>query len=159
MMDLDQQLQVLIDEAPQDGTTPAVVAAIAPVLKQLATRLRHREYYVVQTLDGNWAVTTISHQTQADLLKQVIYAYPTLKDVAAGPYLLKDPQMIALPIPVTHILFQLVAVDVIDSVIFFETPGNTTIGTEIQREEAQVLVQTYLQQLQSAPTHLPPDIA
>jgi hypothetical protein len=67
--------------------------------------------------------------------------------------------MIALPVPVTHILFQLVAVDAIDSVIFFETPGNTTIGTEIQREEAQALIQAYLQQLQSAPTHLPPDIA
>ncbi len=159
-MDLDEQLRDLIEDAPQDGTTPALVEAIAPILKQLATQLRHLHYYVVQTLDKNWAVTIISHQSQLELQKQVIYAFPTLKDVTSGPYPLKDPQMIALPVPVVHILFQMVAMDTVDSVIFFEVPGNTLVGTEIQRLELQSLIQNHLRQQQVFPeSNLPPDIA
>lgn len=159
-MDLDEQLRDLIDNAPQDGTTPALVVAIAPVLKQLASQLRHLQYYVVQTLDQSWAVTLINHQSQPEVQKQVIYAFPTLKDVASGPYPLKDPQMIALPVPVIHILFQMAAMDTVDSVIFFEVPGNAFVGTEIQRLELQTQIQIHLRQHQESPSlNLPPDIA
>jgi hypothetical protein len=159
-MDLDEQIRELIDHAPQDGSTPALVEAIAPVLEQLAKQLRHLQYYIVQTLDKSWAVTVISQQDEPQLQKQVIYAFPTLKDVAAGPYPVKDPQMIALPVPVTHILFQLAAMDTVDSVIFFEVPGNVLTGTEIQRADLQTLIQIQLQsQLTPPPADIPPDIA
>jgi hypothetical protein len=159
-MDLEQQLQELIQQAPQDGTTPAVVAAIAPVLKALAQRLRHDQYYIVQTIDQSWAVTTLSSQEQPEVEKTVIYAFPSLKDVSAGPYPMQDPRMIAIPIPVTHILFQMLAMEGIYSTIFFETPGNQAIGTEIQRQEINHLIEMHLQQLQTAPGSIvPPDIA
>lgn len=157
-MSLDAQIQDLIDHAPQDGTTPLLVAAIAPVLKELAGRLRHLQYYVAQTLDGSWAVTLLSHEAHPDIQKQIIYAYPTLKDVSSGPYPMQDPQMIALPLPVTHILFQMAAMETVDSVIFFEVPGNTTVGTEIQRADLQTLIQTQLRHQTAAPG-VPPDIA
>jgi hypothetical protein len=156
-MDLDEQIQTLIQEAPQDGSTPALMEAIAPILKHLAQQLRHSQYYIVQTLDQDWAITTLGSQEQPEVQKVVVYAYPTLKDVASGPYPIQDPQMIALPIPVTHILFQMLAVEQINSIIFFESPGNTIAGTEIQRSELFNLVQSHLQTMQ-APA-VPPDIA
>ena len=159
-MNIDQQIQELIDDAPQDGSTPTLVATIAPVLKFLASQLRHTQYYIVQTLDQNWAITALENRTQPGLEKNVIYAFSNLKDVSAGPYPMKDPQMMALPIPVTHILFQMLATEMIHSVIFFDAPGNTAAGTEIQREQLSELIESHLQQPQPLPgTPLPPDIA
>jgi hypothetical protein len=157
-MNLDEQLRDLIDHAPQDGVTPALVEAIAPVLKQVASQLRNLQYYIVQSLDRNWVVNIISHQNQPELEQQVIYAFPSLKDVASGPNSVKDPQLIALPMPVTHILFQMVALEGIDSIIFFEVPGNTIAGTQIVRSDIQALIQSTLQQ-QNQPAIIPPDIA
>lgn len=156
---LDTQLQELIDDAPQDGVTPTLIEAIAPVLKQLAFQLRHPEYYIAQTLEQNWAVTLLNHETQNGLQKQIVYAFPNLKDVSSGPYPMKDPQMIALPIPVIHILFQIVAMETVDSVVFFEVPGNTMIGTEVKREELQALIQAQLMQQTTPGNTIPSDIA
>ncbi|HEY9636599.1 MAG TPA: hypothetical protein V6D14_24580 [Coleofasciculaceae cyanobacterium] len=161
-MDLEQQIQVLIDQAPQDGTMPKVIEALAPVLKLLASQLRHVEYYILQTLDQGWVVTTLSNRAQPEVEKNVIYAFPTLKD--AGDFQsVWDPQIIATAVPVTHLLFQMLALDTIDSTVFFDTPGNLAAGTEVRREDLQHLIQTQLQQMQSVPrsypSNLPPDIA
>lgn len=156
-MNLDDQLRELIDQAPQDGTTPVLVEAIAPALKQLAAQLRNLQYYIVQSLDRSWVINIINHENQPDLERQVIYAFPSLKDVASGPNSVKDPQLIALPVPVIHILFQMLAMEGIDSVIFFEVPGNTLAGTQILRSDLQALVEAQLQQ--STMPIIPPDIA
>ncbi|MBW4695471.1 MAG: hypothetical protein KME27_27295 [Lyngbya sp. HA4199-MV5] len=159
-MNIDQQIQQLIDDAPQEGNTPTLVATIAPVLKFLASQLRHAQYYIVQTLDQSWAITTLENQAQPGLEKNVIYAFSSLKDVSTGPYPMHDPQMIALPLPVTHILFQMLATDMIHSIIFFDTSGNTAAGTEIQREQLTGLIESHLQQSQVPPgAGLPPNIA
>ncbi len=161
-MDIDQQIQTLIDQAPQDGTTPAAVQTIAPALKLVAEQLKHREYYILQTLEQNWVMTTLSHRTQPEQEKKVIYAFPTVKDAAAAPSggqssVGKDPNVMAFPLPVTHILFQMVAIPAIDSIVFFETPGNLAGGTEVMRQDLQQLIQLQLQRQQPSP--LPPDIA
>jgi len=159
-MNIDQQIQELINDAPQDGNTPALVTAIAPVLKSLASQLRHAQYYIVQTLDQDWAITTLQSQAQEEIEKNVIYAFSSLKDVSNSPYPMHDPQMIALPIPVTHILFQMLAMEIIHSIIFFDTPGNTVTGTEIQREHMSELIESHLAQTQVTPdSALPPNIA
>jgi hypothetical protein len=157
IMNLDEQLQVLIDNAPQDGTTPDAIKAIAPALKLVAGQLKHPQYYVLQTLEQNWVMTTLSHRTQSSVSKNVIYAFPTLKDASSGPYA-KDPQVIAIPVWVTHILFQMVAMQTVDSIVFFEEPGNPNAGTEVTRQELQQLIQLHLQTLKSTPA-IPPDIA
>ena len=158
-MNIDQQIQELIDDAPQDGSTPTLVATIAPVLKFLASQLRRTQYYIVQTLDQNWAITALENRTQPGLEKNVIYAFSNLKDVSAGPYPMHDPQMLALPVPVTHVLFQMLATEMIHSVIFFDAPGNTTAGTEITREQLSGLIESHLLQTQQLDATLPPDIA
>lgn len=161
-MDLDQQLQALIENAPPDGRTPEVIATIAPVLKLFASQLQHLEYYILQTLDEGWVLTTLSNRVQPNVEKNVLYAFPTLKD-AADFQVEPDPQIVALSLPVTHILFQMFAMDIVNSTVFFETPGNLATGTEVNRQDLQNLIHSQLQQMRSIPKvkpgSIPPDIA
>jgi len=158
MMDLDKQIQVLIKNAPQDGVTPRVVAAIAPTLKLLAQKFRHSQYYILQNLDQDWVLTTLSNRANPDVEKRVIYAFPTLKDVSAVSAAELDPQVIAVPIPITHVLFQLIALETVDSIVFFETPGDLNTGVEVRREDLQHLIQAQLKQ-NPFPNQIPHDIA
>jgi hypothetical protein len=54
---LDEQIQVLLKDAPNDGVTGTAMAAIAPTLKAIAGGLKHTQYYVLQTLDQGWVMT------------------------------------------------------------------------------------------------------
>ena len=163
MMNLDKQIQLLIENAPEDGITPRVVAAIAPGLKLLAGKLRHLQYYILQSLDERWVLTTLSNRANPELEKRVLYAWAALKDISAVSAAGLDPQVIAVPIPVTHILFQMIALETVDSIIFLETPGDVTTGIEIRREDIQNLIQVQLKQNSfspiASPSQLPPDIA
>ena len=152
MMEVNAQIQLLVDLAPEDGVTPQLVMSIAPVLKAIAQKLRHSQYYILQNLQENWVLTTLSNKQNSRLEKQVIYAFPRLQDVSLSLPAGLDPQMVAKVIPVTHILFQLVALEPVDSVIFWENPGTTTNAIEVQRQEIQSLIQQQI-------AKLPPNIA
>lgn len=156
-MDIDQQIQALIDGAPKDGRTPAAVEAIAPALKLIAAQLKHPQYYVLQNLSQQWLMTTLNHRSDPNLSKTIVHAFPTLKDVSLGPYPLNDPQIMAIPLPVTHILFQMVVMKPVDSILFYEVPGDARTVQEVTRQNLQDLVQTYLKPSQGAAP--PPDIA
>jgi len=156
-MNLDQQIQVLIDNAPQDGVTPQIVAAIAPGLKLLAGKLGHSQYYILQNFEQDWVLTTLSNRADPGVQKRVIYAFPSLQAVPASAATGLD-QVIAVPLPVTHILFQMVALETLDSTVFFDTSGDLTTGTEVRREDIQNLIQVQLKQI-TPPSRLPPDIA
>lgn len=157
-MDLDSQIQALVDDAPRAGVAPSAITAIAPVLTTIAQQLKHEQYYILQNLEQGWVMTTLNNRQQGDVQKNIIYAFPTLADVALGPHPVKDPQVMALPVPVTHILFQMLAMKPVTSVIFFDTPGNVRRGVEVKRDEIQKLVQLSLQQAGPAAA-VPPDIA
>ncbi|MEC4982722.1 MAG: hypothetical protein SAJ37_10885 [Oscillatoria sp. PMC 1068.18] len=162
-MDLEQQISLLIQDAPQYGVSSvAIEQAIAPVLRLFATQLQHLEYYLLQTLADDWILTTLTNRAQPTLEKKVIYAFPTLKD--AGDFQVnKDPQIIASSVPVAHILFQVFTLEQVDSVVFVETPGNLTSGKEIRTEDLQKLMMRQIQQLRSKPSsgasNLPPNLA
>lgn len=162
-MDLDQQIQVLIDSAPPDGRIPQAMQAIAPALKLVASQLEHPQYYVLQTLDEAWLLTTFNNPEQPQETQHILYAFPTLQDLTTQMGALEDPQVMAVPVPVTHILFQMVGMDTVDSAIFFETPGNLSEGVQLHREDLQNLVQSYLEQGIPAPVSppgsVPPNIA
>jgi hypothetical protein len=156
-MDFDQQIQTLIDKAPQDGVTPNLIRAIAPALRGLASRLHHSEYFVLQTLEEHWLVTTLSSRQQSNVEKKVVYAFPTPEDAIQTPGA-DDPQLVALPVPATHILFQMMSLKTVDSTIFFETPGQRATGVEIACRDVQEFIKLYLQRLQAG-QQPPPDIA
>ncbi|PSB20796.1 hypothetical protein C7B61_01485 [filamentous cyanobacterium CCP1] len=158
-MNVEQQIQFLIEQAPQYGANPKDISTIAPALTAIAKRLKHPQYFVLQTLEQNWLMTTLSHRTQPGMTKNVVYAFPTLKDAAASPQApSNDPQVVALPLPVIQILFQMLAMKPVDSIVFFETPGNLKSGTEVTRQNLQDMIRTVVQQQRQKP-NLPPDIA
>lgn len=159
IMDLDAQIRVLIDNAPQDGTTPEVVATIAPVLKVFAERLRHRQYYILQTTNQEWMMTTLSNRARPDVEKRVIYGFPTLEDARSSLNASRPANLVAIALPVIHILFQVVALHTLDSLIFFETPGNLEKGVEILGADVRKAIQLQLQQKLSAPPPIPPNLA
>ncbi|MBD2386720.1 hypothetical protein [Cylindrospermum sp. FACHB-282] len=157
-MDLEAQIQLLIDNAPHDGITPQLIAAIAPTLGAIAQKLRYPQYYILQNSKQGWILTTLSNRENPTLEKCVIYAFPTLQDVSLSSNAGLDPQVVATAIPVTHILFQLVALEPVDSIVFFETPGTTTNAVEVRRSDLQNLIQQTLQKHRPG-KQVPPDIA
>ncbi|MBK1986886.1 hypothetical protein A0J48_004900 [Sphaerospermopsis aphanizomenoides BCCUSP55] len=144
MTDIDAQIQLLIDNAPQDGMTPTLVATIAPALRAIAQKLRHPHYYILQNLQDSWVLTTLSNRVNPELEKRVVYAFPRLQDVSLSSSAGVDPQVVAKAIPVIHILFQLTALEPVDSIVFFETPGTTSNAIEVQRTDLQNLIQQHL---------------
>lgn len=154
-MDLDQQIQALIEKAPRDGSTPQILQAIAPALVLIAQQLQHLEYSILQAVDQSWAIVVLSNLKEPGREKRVIYAWTSLKDASQAAAAAGD-RLRPMLLPVTHILFQMIALEGLDSIVFFESPGNQEVGTEIPREQVQNLISVYLQQYRSAP---PPDIA
>lgn len=153
-MDLQQQVQSLIDEAPTDGGMPAAIRVIAPLLQELALqRLKYEQYYVLQNLQGNWQLTTLQHRQRPGLEKTVVYAFANLQDATRSS---RSADLVALPIPVIPLLFQLLALEPVDSILFLETMGDLDQGEELTRQELQHLIQSKLRQQKPNP---PIDIA
>lgn len=154
-MNLEEQIQVLIDRAPQDGKTPKVIRAIAPALSAIANQLQQSQYYLLQAAAKNWVVTTLSHRLQPNIEKTVVYAFASQEDATAS-LISVDEQVEAIALPTTHILFQMVAIPNLDSVVFFEV-GDRVNGTEVSRQNLNQLIEQCLQQYKAA--IVPPNLA
>ncbi len=157
-MDLEAQIQLLIDHAPHDGITPQLVTAIAPVLNAIAQKLRYPQYYILQSCESNWVLTTLTNRANPELAKCVIYAFPTLQDVTLTSSAELDSEITAIAVPVTHILFQMLALEPVDSIVFFETPGTTSGAVEVKQVDVQKQIQQKLQNSRSS-RQVPPNIA
>ena len=150
-MELEQQLQILIDEAAQYGIAPTIMQqAIAPVFARIARQLQHLEYYVLQNLQEDWVISVIGDGKGE---KKVIYAFTTVRD-AKNFNSDRKSDIIAISLPVVQILFRLFSVQQIESIIFFEQAG-TSSGVELKRRDLQNSLQQQLQQLKTTP----PDLA
>ena len=150
-MELEQQLQVLIDEAAQYSIAPTIMQqAIAPGFARVAQQLAHLEYYVLQNLSEDWVISVISDGKGE---KKVIYAFTTVRD-ARNFNSDQKSEIIAISLPVVQILFRLFSVQQIDSIIFFEQSGNTSGGVELKRRDLQNFLQQQLQQLKTTPRDL-----
>jgi hypothetical protein len=144
-MDINQQIQMLVEQAPQYGASATDVEAIAPALVAIADQLKHPEYYVLQTLDQNWVMTILNHPTQSEVTKNVISVFSTLEDAKTSANDFTDAQIIALPIPVIQILFQMLAMKPLDSIIFFENHRDFQTGAEVSRQTLLELIQVSVQ--------------
>lgn len=152
-MQLEAQLRILRRSAANNGLSPEVMRqAVNPVLLAFARTLKHRQYHILQNSRGDWLLTTLARVDDPTREKTVIYAFATEK--AAIDW--QNPAPNPLPtveIPVTHLIFQLIALERVDSLIFLETPRDR--GREILRSDLQASIQKQLQKLRS----IPPDIA
>ena len=152
-MQLDEQLEVLIKDAANHGVSPAVIEqAIVPVLKSYANQLQHLEYYVLQNIEQNWVLTTITNP-QLRQNKKVIYAFKSVRDAANFQSKTK-PDLIAMPIPVAQLLFRLFSLQQVDSVIFLENSHNLNQGIEIKRQHLSKLIGEQIEQLKKNPPYI-----
>lgn len=150
-MNPEQQIQMLIEQAPQYGANPTDVQTIAPALLTIASRLKHPQYFILQTLEHNWLMTTLTHRTQPNLSKNVVYAFSTLKDAAASPQAPNDPQVVALPTPIIQILFQMLAMKPVDSIVFLKLLG---IYIQVQRLAVKIYKMVFGFMSSSKSSHL-----
>ena len=158
MMYLEAQIQLLIDNAPQDGVTPQIMVSIAPVLIAIAQKLNHYQYFILQNSEQDWVLTTLSNRANPGIEKQVIYAFPTIQDVSLISDDGRDPHLLPTLMDVTQILFQLVALKPVHSIVFIETPGNITNTVEVRRSQLERLIQQRLQEFKGKKI-IPPNIA
>lgn len=153
-MTLEQQLQLIIDDAANYGVPSSVVEkAIAPVLKVFAEQLQHLEYYVLQNLAEDWVLTTITNP-QLQQSKKVIYAFISVQDAATFQGT-ANADLIAMPIDVVQLLFRLFSLQEVDSIIFLENSLNLNHGVEIKRDRLSQLIRQQIEQLGK----IPPNIA
>ncbi|ESA34434.1 hypothetical protein N836_17570 [Leptolyngbya sp. Heron Island J] len=153
-MDIEKQIQTLIDEAP-DQITGEAIALVAPLLKEIAEQLPTELYYVLQSLGQGWVMTTLRGRQDPKATKTVVYAYPSLE--AAALSAADNPQMMALPHPSTHLLFQLLSLKQVDSIIFMQEKGKGQ-SVEVPRAMLEQAMRSQLQQLK-AKGETPTDIA
>jgi hypothetical protein len=153
-MKLDAQLRLLDREAPANGLSPVVMRqAVNPVLTVFARTLKHLNYYILQNSRGDWLITTLARRDDPNEEKTVLYAFATEKAAIASRGPVPDPLPVTA-IPVTHLLFQLLALETVDSMIFLDNPHRPNTGKEIARSELRASIQEQLRQLPSPPTDI-----
>ena len=149
-MNLEQQLDIIINDAEKYGVPKTAIAqAVAPVLKLFASQLQHQEYYVLQNLAEDWVLNTIANP-QLNQEKKVIYAFVSVK-AAARLQGQANPDLIAMPIGVVQLLFKLFSLQQVDSIIFLEDAQNLDRGVEIKREHLSQLIRQQIKNLGQIP--------
>ncbi|MBE9028174.1 hypothetical protein IQ266_00200 [filamentous cyanobacterium LEGE 11480] len=152
MKTLDQQIKNLIKDAPNDPEMRQITETFAPVLKEIASKFRYLEYYVLQTPDQAWVSFTLNHRTQSHVEKTIIYAFPSLEDVSRSIAPQDLSALSVVSIGIIDLLFQFYALNLGEGLVLFDTPGNTEKAIEIPRTEFDVL-------LRQSMDPLPPNIA
>jgi hypothetical protein len=145
-MDINQQFQILIDEAINYGLSPEIMEkGVNPVLKAFASKLKHLEYYILQNKKGEWLYTTLTHRYQPEREKTVIYAFASYQDAMNSDQ--QNVDLKVIPLGISNILLQFIALKPVDSIIFLETPGDLNTGSEVSRNKLEESLQIQLQQL------------
>jgi hypothetical protein len=153
-MNLEQQVQALIDGAPDDASRKSV-AEIAPRLQQMAETLPQTTYYICQSPQGEWVVTTLQHQQKPKLEISVIYAFISVEDVSEfnGGALANS---LAIEVTIIQLLFYLLAFSELDRIVFLNDSQNLDRGREISRDELEAEIAKQVQL--DAGSGLPPDV-
>ena len=89
--------------------------------------------------------TILSNRNQPDQEKTVVYAYATPEDAQRAIPGEQRLEVQVIGLPVIHLLFQLIALEPVDSLLVFEEAGDRSQALEITRSELQTLVKTHLQ--------------
>ncbi len=152
MMNLNQQIETLIKDAPNDPEMRQITETVAPVLRRMASKFRYLEYYVLHTPDQGWVSFTLTHRTQSHIERKVIYAFSSSKDINDVISETDLSGLSVVSIGIIDLLFQFYALNLGDSLVVFDTPKNTESACEIPRQEFDALLRQSLDPI-------PPDIA
>lgn len=153
-MTLDRQVEALIDGAPDQNSRKSVMA-IAPILRQFAETLPRTTYYICQSPQGEWVVTTLSNRQKPHVEINVIYAFISVDDVREfnGGALANS---LAIEVPIVQLLFYLLAFPEIDRLIFLNDSQNLDLGRDISRDELEKSIANQVKP--DAGSGLPPDV-
>ncbi len=155
-MTIDQQLESLIETAPPEANIKQAIQVVAPVIRSVAQQLQHLEYYILQSAGRQWLQATITRKDHPAEPKRVIYAYPSLSAAAGDKLSTSNPGLMAIPMPVAQLLFQLPSISPVDSLIFLENEARDQ-AIEVRRDDVKAMFQSQL--AQSIKPQVPPDIA
>ncbi|EDX87100.1 hypothetical protein S7335_4807 [Synechococcus sp. PCC 7335] len=155
-MTIDRQLQKLIEDAPSEANLRKAIQVVSPIISNIASQLQHLEYYILQTANRQWLQATIAHKDNPTQSKRVIYAYPSLSSAAGDKLAASTPNLMAIPVPVAQLLFQLPSITPVDSLIFIETEARDQ-AIEVRRDDIKAMFHSRLSQ--HARRQVPPDIA
>jgi hypothetical protein len=133
MMTLDQQVQALLQDAPDDPEMRQITRIFIPVLKSLAAKRRHLQYYVLQTESGEWVRLSLVNRTQSNREKTVVYAFSTVEDAKMSMEMGQAPPYSPVAVAVIDLLFKFFALNLGESLVFFEQPGDRIKGFELTR--------------------------
>lgn len=151
-MELEQQFQQLINEAPQYGVPSSIMElGVVPVLKLYAEKLNHQEYYLRQTLEDNLVLTVLANKDYPEIERKVIYAFPSVRD-AARIQDSNDAQVVAKAFPTSQILFQMFTMKGVDSIVFVDQPNDLKQSKEIVCQDFQKAIQQQLKNLVNSAT-------
>ena len=151
-MTLEAQIQSLLDGAP-DLESLTSVMAIAPILQQVAATLPQLEYYICQSRQGEWVITSLRHRQQPNVEIKVIYAFTSVQDIRKVG---ESNSGGAVKISIVQLLFNFLSFPEIDRLIFFDNSPNLDRGREISRQDLETAIAKQLQP--NIPATLPPDI-
>lgn len=148
-MNLDQQFENLINQAPNYGVpAPIMQYGVVPVLKVYAQQLNHQKYYLRQTLENNLVLTVLGKEDEPEIEKKVVYAFPTVEDaVKFADSEIDKLEIIAQEISISEILFQMFTLKEVDSIIFLDTPQDYRQSKEIFCHKLQKAIQENLKML------------
>jgi hypothetical protein len=162
-MNLDQQLEIIIKDAPKYGVPSLVMQqAVTPILRLFAQQLQAKEYYILQTSAQELLLTTLTNIEKPNLEKKVIYAFATVEN-ALNFESKSEQTLYPQPILVAELLFQLFALKSADSLIFVEKSGDLNKQIEVSRNTLQKSIESNLEKLvkinKNKSNNIPPNLA
>jgi hypothetical protein len=130
-----QQIQVFLQDAPDDPEMRQITETFIPVLTRISSKLRYSEYHILHTQDQEWVSFTLTHRTQSHVEKTVIYAFSSPEDVRLSISAQDLSELSVVSIGIIPLLFQFFSLNLGDAIVFFEPAGNIETGVEISRTE------------------------
>jgi hypothetical protein len=144
---LDRQVSLLVQSTP-DQETASAVSLIASVLKAIAQKLKHTEYFVIQDIEGGWLLTPLSNHENPELEKITIYAYCDPTPANIDRLKLNDENLECVKYNVVEMLFRLIGMKQVDSIVFFDRLTDTQRGVEIGRVDIEELCEKQIKRAQ-----------
>ena len=144
---LDRQVTLLVESTPDEETASAV-RLIASVLKAIAQKLRHTNYFVIQDIEGGWLLTPLSNHDSPEIEKTTIYAYCDRTPANIDRLRLNDENLECGQYNVIDMLFRLIGMKQVDSIVFFDRATETQKGIEISRTDIEELCEKQIKRAQ-----------
>lgn len=145
-MNLKSQLQELSKGLQETLSPVAIEKAIIPVMVACAKRVKRGHFFVWESPEQEWIVTTLSHRLDPSLEKRVIYAFTSTQDAKKHEDF-DDPRLGVVEVPIVLIFTKLLVLKDLDSIIFFPNRGNLKQGVELEKSQFLELIKNRLRQV------------